>query len=429
MQKKYLSLMTLLLLQSSLGATSLSELVESGLKHNSVMQKSDLQTELMKAKRKESHRKQFGEVDVVGSYTHYNLPRTLAPIVPSALTPGSSVDMTQDLFTTGIQYTVPLFTGGALEQQVKIDEIAEQMSHSKKKLSREELIYNIRSLYLSALSLQELETAQKHYVNALQKLKAKIQSAVSLGKRAKIDLLKVNNDLVQARGNVAKTQSALAMLKSNLAAITHYKKIGRLEALEVKPTSRNVSIEQVDFNKLERFKLQDMEIEKGKRVAKRAKASQKPQVALAAYAGYNYDLDQRDPFEKESLWQIALNFKWNIFDFGAASAKVEQAKIAELQALVQRKSTDEGFRKLFAKAKSEIESAYADYRAAASQYNLLQETQKIEEARYDTGVSTLNDLLLAKSKTDLARAQMIQSKYRYQNGVFYLEYLLERGEK
>ncbi len=429
MQKKYLSLVTLLLLHSSLGATSLSELVESGLKHNSTIEKNRLQTELMKAKQKESSSKRFGEVAVVGSYTHYNMPRTLAPIVPSALSPGSSVDTTKDLFTTGINYSVPLFTGGALEQQIKIDEIAKRMSKSKNRLSREELIYNIRSLYLSALSLQESVVAQREFVKAMKKLKNKIQSAVTLGKKATIDLLKVNNDLVQAQGSVAKTRSTLAMLKSNLRAITHYGHIGHLESLVVKPKAKDLAIEEAELKKLERFKLQDMEIEKGKRLVHKAEASHKPQVALSAYGGYNYDLDQRDPFENEDLWQIALNFKWNIFDFGTSSAKIEQAKIAELQALVQKKSTDEGFQKLFAKAKNEIERGYADYKTALSQYRLLKKSQKIEEARYDAGVATLNDLLLAKSKTELARAQMIQSKYAYQNGMFYLDYLLERGEK
>ena len=67
-----------------------------------------------------------------------------------------------------IQYSVPLFTGGALEEQIKIDNIAQKMAQGKKRLSREELIYNICSLYLSALSLQELQKAQEQFVQALE---------------------------------------------------------------------------------------------------------------------------------------------------------------------------------------------------------------------------------------------------------------------
>ena len=410
-------------------ATTLPELIESGLNNNSLIKKTDLQIELMEAKKAESKAKRFGEFDVVGSYTHYNLPRTLAPIVPSALAPGATVDTTQDLFSTGVQYSVPLFTGGALEQQVDIDNIATQMSQSKKRLSREELIYNIRSLYLSALSVQELIDSQASYVQALEGLKEKIRYGVELGKRAKIELLKANNDLTQAMGNVRKSRSSLQMLKSTLMALTHHEQIDTLEPIEVSFQNLTPLLENENLAELERFKLQELEIKKGSKMVKKVEASSKPQVALNAYAGYNYDLDQVDPFEEEQLWQVAVNVKWNIFDFGGTSAKVQQAKIAKLQAIAGNEATTEGFKKLFAKAKNEIETAFENYETTQSQHALLQESETIEQARYDAGVATLNDLLLAKSKTELAQSQMIQSKYAYQNGVFYLDYLLERGEQ
>lgn len=418
-----------LLVSIPLAATTLSELVESGLQHNSVIEKNELQVKLMQAKKAESSAKRLGELDVVGSYTHYNLPRTLAPIVPSSLSPTSSVDTTQDLFSTGLQYTVPLFTGGALEQQVKIDALGTKMGESQRRLSREELIYNIRSLYLSALSLQELEGAQEAYVEALDQLREKIAYGVELGKRARIELLKADTDLQEAMGNVKKTQSSLRMLKESLRALTYYEEIGHLEPIGVEPMPQESRLEDQSLNDLERFKLQEMEIRKGEKFLKKVKASTLPQIALNAYVGYNYDLDQIDPFEQEQLWQVALNAKWNLFDFGASSARIQQAKIAKLQAMTKKRATTEGFKKLFAKAKSEIETALANYETTQAQYTLLQESERIEQARYDAGVATINDLLLAKSKTELAASKMIQSRYAYQNGIFYLDYLLERGEE
>ena len=420
---------TTLLLTIPMAATTLPELIESGLNNNSLMKKTDLQIELMEAKKAESKAKKFGEVDVVGSYTHYNLPRTLAPIVPSSLSPTSSVNTTEDLFSTGVQYSVPLFTGGALEQQVQIDKLGKKVGESRKKLSREELIYNIRSLYLSALSLQELERSQQTYVEALAKLRDMIVAGVEVGKRAKIDQLKAENDLQGAKGQVLVTQSSLRMLKSTLESLT-YKEITSFEPIDVQvSTTGESTFEESSLDKLERFKLQDLEIAKSDKMIAKVHASSKPQVALAAYAGYNYDLDQIDPFESDGLWQIGLNVKWDVFDFGATSSRVQQAKIAKLQAIADKDATTEGYKKLFANAQNEITKAKANYLTNQSQYNLLQESERIEQARYDVGVSTLNDLLLAKSKTALADSQMIQSKYAYQNGLFYLDYLLERGEK
>lgn len=418
-----------LLITIPLFATTLPELIQSGLAHNSIIKKTDLQIELMKAKQNESQAKKFGSVDVVGSYTHYNLPRTLAPIVPSSLSPTSSIDTTQDLFSTGIQYSVPLFTGGALEQQVHIDKLSQSVGESKKRLSRQELIYNIRSLYLSALSLQEVSTSQKAYILALTKLRDMIAYELKLGRKAKIELLKADNNLQEAKGEVAVTLSSLQMVKLTLESLTHSKKIGHLEPLDVTIDTPNTSINSENLDALERFKLQDLEIKKGTKMVSKVEALQKPQVGLNSYVGYNYDVDQRDPLEKEQLWQVGFNITWNAFDFGATSAKIQQAKIAKLQAIVDKEETTEGFKKLFAKVQGEISTAFANHQSNQSQYHLLMESEKIEKARYQAGVATINDLLLAKSKTQLAKSKMIQSRYAYQNGIYYLDYLLERGEK
>jgi outer membrane protein TolC len=381
----------------------------------------------MEAKHSESRAKRFGEVDVVGSYTHYNLPRTLAPIVPSALTPNSSVETTQDLFTTGLQYSVALFMGGALKEQVEIDKLAKTMTKMRVKLSREELIYNIRSLYLSGLSLQELISAQNQYVDALKKLRAVIATSVDIGKKAKIDLIKSDSSIKEAEGKVAQIKSSLKMIKSTLKAITHISDIDYLEPIEVDITQRADTVVDEDFDSLDRFRLQDLEINRGDRVISKAKALKRPQVALNSYAGYNYDIDDNS-LNKEYLWQVGLNLKWDIFDFQKSNAKIQQAKIAKLQAIVKKEATTEGFKKLLAKAFNKMETALADYQTNLSKLNLLQESQRIEEARYNAGVATLNDLLLAKSKTQLTKSKLIESQYEYKNGVYYLDYLLERGE-
>jgi len=68
-------------------------------------------------------------------------------------------------------------------------------------------------------------------------------------------------------------------------------------------------------------------------------------------------------------------------------------------------------------------------RSNLKQLTLAKKSEKIEKVRYNNGVSTINDLLYAKSQTHLASAKLIESKYNYQKGKFYMDYLLERGVK
>jgi len=412
----------------SIFSTTLQELIDIGIKNSAILEKTNLQIELIQAKKEESRAKKFGEFDLIGSYNHYNLPRTLAPIVPSALSPNSSVETTKDLFSTGVQYSVPIFTGGAIKEQVEIDKLSQVALEKRENLTKEEYIYNIRSLYLSGLSLQDLIISQNRYIDTLEKLKEIVKFSVDAGKKAKIDYIKVDTTLKSASGKLDSLKSNLKMIKNTLIAITHIDNIDNLEPIVVNVEEQNLQTpnNDNDFNSLDRFQLQDLEIEKSKRVENRAKALIKPQISLKGYFGYNYDID--DSLNKERLWQIGVNLKWNIFDFDRSDFKIQQAKIAKLQTVVQKKKLTEDFKKLLANAINKIEIALAEYKTNLAQLNLLQETQKIEEARYEAGVATLNDLLLAKAKTQIAKSKLIESQYKYQNGLYYMDYLLERGE-
>jgi len=412
-----------------LSAISLDRLVESGLANSSLIKKSNLELELMSAKKDESRAKRFGEIDVVGSYTHYNMPRTLIPLTPDALTQSNGViATTQDLFSTGVQYSVSLFNGGALERDVDISQIGEKMMISKKRLSREELIYNIRSLYLSALSLKDMIASQKLYIKSLERVNRVIQKGVALGKKARIELLKSQNSIESAKGQLSIMQSSLRMVKSNLSSITHIDKIGKLEPLKRDISVKNISTKINDFDGLDRFKIKNLEIKKAEKRISKVEASKSPQVALNSYFGYNYDVDSIDPVENEQVWQVGLSAKWRLFDFGKTTAEVQQAKIAKLQAVTQKEEQGEMFKNLLAKAKYEIDKSFANYQTNLSQLNLLKENQKIEEARYNAGVSTINDLLLAKAQTEMSKSKLIESRYKYQSGIYYFDYLLEKGE-
>ena len=89
-----------------------------------------------------------------------------------------------------------------------MDSIATRLSQSKLSLTKEQLAFNVASLYLSILALQEMSSAQSKQVDVLKKLKNSIADEVKFGKKAQIDLLKAENDLY---GNLA----YLEVLKGN----------------------------------------------------------------------------------------------------------------------------------------------------------------------------------------------------------------------
>jgi outer membrane protein TolC len=134
-------------------------------------------------------------------------------------------------------------------------------------------------------------------------------------------------------------------------------------------------------------------------------------------------------FKSENNWQVGVNAKWTLFDFGKSDASTQKAKIAHMQATFDRQQTLLDLRKSFVEAVEQIKQEYANYQAHLKQLALSKKSEKIERVRYRNGGSTINDLLYATSQKHLASAKLIESKYNYQKGKFYMDYLLEKGVK
>ncbi len=420
-------------------AVSLPSLVNIGLEKSSVVHKSSLDIESAKLKRDEVEASKLGSVDLVASYTRFNLPRTLAPLTPSTMRDpiaAASVATTQNLFGTGVTYSVPLFTGFAQTADIEMTALSRQIAQSKSVLSKEQLVYNIRSLYLTILATQEMHQAQKSYVKRLKVLNDLIATEVRLGKKAQIDLLKAQSDYQANLSYLEIIQSNIIIAKASLATLVGIKEIDRLKAISVVVKNPNQNIERLlgDASQLHKIDISQLNLKKADKSIKKSGASKLPQVSLSSYYGHNYGPNDSSnvnsgDWEDERNWQIGLNAKWNLFDFGKSDATIQEAKIAKMKSKIDYEQTLLDLRKSLVEGSEKLKQSYTTYQSSILQLDLAKESENIESVRYQNDVSTLNDLLYAKSKTNLATAKLIESKYNYQKGKYYMDYLLERGAK
>jgi len=407
------------------------------MKHSTVVKQSKAQIELAQASREESTSAQYGSIDLVGSYTRFSLPRTLIPLTPATIViDPKGVATTKNMFSTGLMYSVPLFTGFAQTRQVEMDSIATRLSQSKLSLTKEQLAFNVASLYLSILALQEMSSAQNRYVNALKKLKNSIADEVKFGKKAQIDLLKAENELYGNISYLEVLKGNVVITKASLASLVGMDHVRSLKPIKVSVKKPNYSINRLlnESSSLNKVAITDLNIKKAGKGIEKSESSKLPQVSLSSYYGYNYGENDSSniysgEFESEKNWQVGVNAKWTLFDFGKSDASTQKAKIARLQATFEKQQTLLDLRKSLVEAVEKMKQEYANYQGNVKQYALAKKSEKIERVRYNSGVSTINDLLYASSQTHLSRAKLIESKYNYQKGKFYMDYVLERGVK
>jgi outer membrane protein TolC len=409
--------------------SSLNELIGYAINNSNIIKKAKTQVELSKLKQKESRQSRFGKLDLVASYNHYNIERTLAPLPPSAMKSGKYIVTSKNIYSVGLNYSVPLFTGFAQTQDIKIQDIAKSLASAKVSLTKEELAYNIKSLYTSALSLQDMLSAQNSYIRALKELNKQISYEVKLGKKAQIDQIKAQADTEEAIANKEAIKANIDILKASLSAIVG-KRVTKLAPIKIRVTKSLPSVNSLvrKSASLNKVRVKDLTIAKSNQLIKKSQAKNYPQVNLNIYAGKNYAEDiNKDKWSSENLSQISLNVKYNITDFGASNAKIEQAKVANLQAKLDRAQTILELKRDIIKARAQIRASFATYSASLKRYKLTKKAQSIEEVRYQNSISTINDLLLAKAKTMLARAKVIDSKYNYKKSRYYLDYIMEKG--
>jgi len=430
----------LICISVTLFGSSLDELIDHAMENSTVIKQSKAQMQLAEVQREESQAEHLGSIDLVGSYTHFNLPRTLIPLTPGSLlsdpNAAKAIATTKDLFATGVRYSVPLFTGFAQTRQVEMDSLTTELSQSKLSLTKEQLAYNVASLYLSILGLQDMSRAQKKHVDALGKLKHIIQQEVSLGKKAEIDLLKAENDFYGNKSYLEVLKGNIAMTKASLSSLVGLKHLGEIKPIRVSVKKPNYSINMLveEASKLNKVHISELNIRKASKGVEKSKSSLYPQVSLDSYFGYNYgenDSANTFPgdFNSEENWQIGVSAKWTLYDFGKSDASTQKAKILRMQATFDKEQTLLDIRKSLVEAVEKMKQEYANYQANLKQVALAKKSEKIERVRYKNGVSTINDLLYATSQTHVASAKLIESKYNYQKGKFYMNYLLERGVK
>jgi len=423
---------TLLIMLVSAGVlwgSSLPELTRYALRHSPMIQVAKAKSALAKLSRQASQAARYGELDLVGDYTHYNIERTLAPLPPSAMKSPTPITTTKNIYSLGMTYSVPLFTGGALRRQVEIDQIASVMSEGSLKLSKAQLIYNIRTLYLSALSLQEILQAQRAHTHALRQLEKQIAKEVSVGRKAPIEQYKSQADIAASETQEEVLRSNIEITKATLGALagTTVHSLAPVKFTVSKPrySTRKLLAKIPALTKLQ---LEYLQLQKAQKMIQKAQAASKPQVNLSAYAGQNFGEDRlTDDWDHESIWQVSLKGKYNLIDFGKRAINEEKARVALLQAQIHLQQVKLDIKKQLLEAIQKIKRAYAEYQGNSAQYRLSKKSAQIEQVRYDNGASTINDLLLAESKVQFAKAKVIQSRYDYQKNRYYLDYILEKG--
>lgn len=410
-----------------LQALSIDESVALGLHNATKLKEAGFNQEIASMNKKSKEASALGAFELVGTYDSYNLPRTLAPLTPSSISP--NIPTTDNLFSGGVKYSVALFTGYAQTKNIEIENIQKNSAEIFEKLTQEQIVYNVKTLYLSLLSLKKQQEALQEYIAAQEQLARTAHDAVSVGKKAYIEELKVLSDLQESLSKRDNLLSSREILKESLKYIID-SDVGTLEDVFIEVQPRAFDLESLDL--LDRVKALDLSLEMIEKKIGIKNSYKYPQISFDAYYGQNFGFnDAENPnagdFNNQELWQLGLKIKYSLYDFGANGYDTRVLELQKLQNQAQNEGIKRELKRDLHIGLFELNKTIANFKNSTTKYELLDQSAKIENARYENGLASMNDLLFVNAQKELAKASMIDAKYSYQKAVYSIEYILEKG--
>jgi outer membrane protein TolC len=402
----------LYLLTLPLFSLTLNEAI-SKLKANShEIQLSNKNIEQATLQVKQKQHSNFGEFDFVSSYSKYNEKRTLAPITPPIT---GNITTSDTLTSLGVTYKINIFNGFKTINEIDISKLSRNISQEKQKLTQNEQIYFVQSLYLDILSLESILISQNKYHEALRSLKKTIEFEVEYGKKSKLDILKIDTDIQKNNESITQIQTRVGILKSTLS-IMIYGDIKNIDHLE---DANNIkSNNEYDLENLPTIKIAKGLQRKANKSLDNSKSSYYPSVNFQTTYSNVYGAG-----DEETISSASLNLNWKIFDFGVREKSIQIAKIEQLKSSIEYEKIKLSLKNKIFEANKNILQNEKLLISAESQINLSNKIEEIEKLKYEEGQNSINDYLIAVSNQMISNAKFIESKYKLLKSKFYLNFL------
>jgi len=426
-----------LFLPLALGAAqplTLAEAEQKALAANPSLQAAKWEAVAAASRTGEAFGRHFGELDLVGTYNHFERDRIVVPIARQ-LFANPALGMSQlpwdrNQVHYGLTWQVPLLAAGGLHEGDRIARLSQSQSEHLALFTREEVLYNVRAAYRNALILRHTLEAVEAYRKALEKDEGDARLRVTLGAMAPVDAAKITFALRGAEAQVADAAAQYRTAEARLAALLGENPPAegfQLEDLPGEPSAAAGPPKDVietalsERNDLKAAREAASIAERRKRLAREAFA---PQLALQATYLRN---------DGPSLSHLLYTREWSLvmkvplFMGGSRFHAIREADANFLAAKEREKAKEKDVAAQVVEASGRLDSARALYTAGLAQRDLGKETARVERLKMEQGTGTVEDYLAARAQELVGEASYWRGLYAYQSAVDYLSFVTGRG--
>ncbi len=394
-------------------AWSLESVIQYGLQHNPALQISRKNIETEKYNIDAAWAERMPKVDFGSGATRYRYPTPLTPIVITTfpVNPSDLPDFEKTIYDGSASFRLPLYRGGRIVRNIRIAETRKALAEDNYGTTRQDLIYNLASVYHKILQLQKLAVSNEASVTQLAAHKANIELQLKVGSVPYLDLLRTEVELAHARENVLLVRnnldSAFELLK-NLMGMEERNAI----AVEDRRSSDTILPKEeqaIDAALAQRPDYQAV-------ARRKSIAEERVRIAQARHfpdvfaSGQYSELAGNGTGFKEN-WYVGIRLTVPVFDGGLIRSEVNRERVELEKTREEERQVRLAIVREVKDARIGIANATDRIRVTETAIESAREALRVELLKYETGAGTNTDVIDARTAHLRAQSDYFQAIY------------------
>ncbi len=381
---------------------SLQKVIEIALANNPEVTAMGWDTIAAQARQEQIFAERLPRFGLVGGYNHHLDEQSLLPIGQ----PGDPAILSRDIFSGDIVMSLPIFTGGRLINQIKAADLLQQAATHRLSRSKEELVFNVTSVFFSIMAQQHVIESLVFSQRALEEHVKRVNGLIAAQKAADVDRMRTEVRLGDVRQQLVRENNLLTVhhriLANLLGMDNHTDEFSLQGELELSDIIIVPELEDAFSKALQGrddYLSARSTLEAQARNVDAAKAGNWPIVSLQGSYGGRWAAGPTTGTGDEfgDIGRINLAMEIPFYDGGRIDAKVREQRVV-LAAARER------FRKLELQIRLEIETAISNVKSLEERIEAIrksiaqaQESLRIEQQKYELGNGVIIDVLDAQS--------------------------------
>lgn len=410
---------------------NLASIISYALKNNPGLKMAEKDIESEKYGIDSAKADRIPRIDLGGGITRFRYDTYLTPAVITAPI-GAGTDFPvarRTIWDTGVSFKLPLFRGGRLYRTVQIAEMKKALAQDSYRMNKQDLVYNLTSVYYKIVQFEKLLQAADQSVKQLESHKKNVELFLKTGTVAKLELLKTDVELSHAMENrlIVKNNlsSAYELLKALMGMDSMDTEISILsENTMDRPWPSLEESMEIAFLQRSDYKAVVKKRLIGEERVKVAEGKRLPDI----FATGEYVAKAGDYTAFKENWNYGVRFTMPLFDGGLIRAEINKEKVA-----VEKTKEEERAIRLL--VNREVRDAHLNITNARERIEVTQmaiessrENMRIELLKYDTGSGTSTDVIDAQTALLRAETDYYQALFDRETALAYLKKAIGEDE-